>query len=159
MMRFPWFIAVVVSIHTAYSGAFKFNSIEEYLLSFEDSEVADNNANISSSTIAPKVSPPVFKTSPLLSMFPGSPPYVAHNTSHVGEPLILTPLIENGDIDKARNLSKLDPQFSDIASYTGFFTVNKKYNSNLFFWYVPAQVMYNDICSFSINLNLLKFFD
>ena len=100
--------------------------------------------SISSSIIPQKISPAIFKSSPLLSMFPGSPPYVAHNTSDVGDPLILTPLIENGDVEKARNLSKVDSQFSDIDSYTGFFTVNKKYNSNLFFWYVPAQVLYKD---------------
>ena len=143
-MRFLWIIFLTVSIRTKCSGALQFNSIEEYLLSFEDKDVADKNSNISSSIIPQKISPPVFKSSPLLSIFPGSPPYVAHNTSDVGDPLILTPLIENGDVEKARNLSKLDSQFSDIDSYTGFFTVNKKYNSNLFFWYVPAQVVYND---------------
>ena len=154
-MRFPWIILLILSIRTACSGAFEFNSIEEYLLSFENVVAADSNANINSSIVPQNASPDVFKTSPLLSMFPGSPPYIAHNTSAVGDPLILTPLIENGEVNKARNLSKLDPQFSDIDSYTGFFTVNKKYNSNLFFWYVPAQVGYNYLCSININLKLL----
>ena len=162
-MRFSWICLFIVSICTAGSRGLEFNSIEEYLLSFEAAVVEDTNTNISSSTIPQKASANVFKTmiktiSPLLSMFPGSPPHIAHNTSEVGEPLILTPLIENGDVEKARNLSKLDPQFSDIDSYTGFFTVNKKYNSNLFFWYVPAQVLYNNLCTFNLNLNIITFF-
>ena len=34
-----------------------------------------------------------------------------------------------------------DETLDSIAtSYTGYFTVNKEYNSNLFFWYVPAKV-------------------
>ena len=83
---------------------------------------------------------PIFEISPLLSMFPSSPPHLGFNSKDVGNPLILTPLIESGELDKARNLSMVRCDYSDILSYTGFFTVNKKYNSNLFFWYIPAQV-------------------
>ncbi|XP_060800925.1 venom serine carboxypeptidase-like [Amyelois transitella] len=57
-----------------------------------------------------------------------------------GVALILTPLIEAGNIEEARNASKVDPeQFLGLESYSGFFTVNKTYNSNLFFWYFPVE--------------------
>lgn len=29
---------------------------------------------------------------------------------------------------------------SNVESYAGYLTVNKTYNSNLFFWFFPAQV-------------------
>ncbi|KAJ9586809.1 hypothetical protein L9F63_019595 [Diploptera punctata] len=59
----------------------------------------------------------------------------------VGKRLILTPYIESGRIEEARNLSAVsgDPFPSDIPSYSGYLTVNKTYNSNLFFWYFPAE--------------------
>lgn len=58
-----------------------------------------------------------------------------------GEPLILTPFIEAGKIEEAQNLSfaKFNG-FKDIQSYSGYFTVNKEHNSNLFFWFFPAMV-------------------
>lgn len=31
------------------------------------------------------------------------------------------------------------PLFQDVESYSGFITVDKRYNSNMFFWYVPAK--------------------
>jgi vitellogenic carboxypeptidase-like protein len=55
--------------------------------------------------------------------------------------LYITPLLESGkkveDIQKmaAVTLDELKP----YPSYSGFFTVNKTYNSNMFFWYFPAQ--------------------
>ena len=57
-----------------------------------------------------------------------------------GEPLLLTPFIESGQIDQARNLSRvnLQPDYS-FPSYSGFLTVNKTHQSNLFFWFFPAQ--------------------
>eukprot|EP00118_Oscarella_pearsei_P024816 m.306863 g.306863 ORF g.306863 m.306863 type:complete len:481 (+) comp41651_c0_seq1:1019-2461(+) len=62
------------------------------------------------------------------------------SSGDVGERLFLTPYIKSGQIDKARNLSRvsglLDP---DIESYTGFFTTNETYGSNMFFWFFPAQ--------------------
>ena len=30
------------------------------------------------------------------------------------------------------------PEAPDIVSHAGFITVNKQFNSNLFFWYFPA---------------------
>jgi vitellogenic carboxypeptidase-like protein len=57
-----------------------------------------------------------------------------------GEPLFLTPYIESGQIDQARNLSRvnLQPDYS-YPSYSGYLTVNKTHQSNLFFWFFPAQ--------------------
>ncbi|XP_028176536.1 vitellogenic carboxypeptidase-like [Ostrinia furnacalis] len=55
-------------------------------------------------------------------------------------PLILTPLIEKGEIDKARSLSNVDPTlFTGIKSHSGFITVNKTAASHLFFWYFPVE--------------------
>lgn len=31
-----------------------------------------------------------------------------------------------------------------MESYAGYFTVNKEYNSNLFFWFFPAEVNTDD---------------
>ncbi|KAL9701835.1 hypothetical protein quinque_005276 [Culex quinquefasciatus] len=57
-----------------------------------------------------------------------------------GEPLFLSPYIEAKRIDQALNLSAVQhPLFQDIESYSGFITVDKPYNSNMFFWYVPAK--------------------
>lgn len=56
-----------------------------------------------------------------------------------GEPLFLTPLIESGKIKEAQNLSRITGEaFLEIENYSGYLTVNKKYNSNLFFWFFPA---------------------
>lgn len=62
----------------------------------------------------------------------------------VGDPLILTPLIESGKIDLAREKAMVQhKEMKDVGSYAGYFTVNKQYNSNLFFWFFPAQVFLN----------------
>ncbi|CAH2067363.1 unnamed protein product, partial [Iphiclides podalirius] len=54
--------------------------------------------------------------------------------------LILTPLIEEGRICEARNASKVNSKlFLGVESYSGYFTVNKMYNSNIFFWYFPVE--------------------
>ncbi|UJR27758.1 hypothetical protein I4U23_009031 [Adineta vaga] len=57
-----------------------------------------------------------------------------------GQPLFLTPYIESGQIDQARNLSRvnLQPDYS-FPSYSGYLTVNKTHQSNLFFWFFPSQ--------------------
>ncbi|CAD0203977.1 unnamed protein product [Chrysodeixis includens] len=60
-------------------------------------------------------------------------------------PLILTPFIENGQTEKAKQLSVVDPSlFAGVQSHSGYFTVNKTSNWNLFFWYFPAQVPSED---------------
>ncbi|XP_037072651.1 venom serine carboxypeptidase-like isoform X2 [Pollicipes pollicipes] len=55
-------------------------------------------------------------------------------------PLFLTPLIESGELEKARNLSKV-VGISGYAyeSHSGYLTVNKEHNSNLFFWFIEAK--------------------
>ncbi|XP_035231146.1 probable serine carboxypeptidase CPVL [Stegodyphus dumicola] len=63
------------------------------------------------------------------------------NAVSPNEPLILTPYIESGDIELARNLSKTRPLPAanpHLLSYSGFFTVRKEYDSNIFFWFFPA---------------------
>lgn len=71
----------------------------------------------------------------------------------VGSRLILTPYIENGKIEEARALSAVSggPIPEDIPSHSGFFTVNKQYNSSLFFWFFPAEV------SNSLHVIFIKF--
>lgn len=56
-----------------------------------------------------------------------------------GNPLFLTPILEKGDVTEARKLSKVRPNFGNVESYSGYFTVNKECESNLFFWFFPAQ--------------------
>ncbi|XP_041041021.1 probable serine carboxypeptidase CPVL isoform X2 [Carcharodon carcharias] len=59
-----------------------------------------------------------------------------------GKPLFLTPYLESGEIEKARELSLVGPlEGPAVKSYSGFLTVNKSYNSNLFFWFFPAQTL------------------
>lgn len=66
-------------------------------------------------------------------------PHIPPPGADVGDALFLTPLIEAGQLDEARNLSKVGPlEGTSIESYSGYFTVNPEYNSNLFFWYFPA---------------------
>ncbi|XP_045472980.1 venom serine carboxypeptidase-like [Harmonia axyridis] len=57
-----------------------------------------------------------------------------------GDPLILTPYIEAGRIQEARNAAKVTHDaFQNITHYTGFFTVNKTHNTNLFTWFCPSE--------------------
>lgn len=58
----------------------------------------------------------------------------------VGDPLILTPLLESGHVEEAQRLSRVTELVPEVTSYSGYFTVNPKYNSNMFFWYFPATV-------------------
>jgi len=62
------------------------------------------------------------------------------SSNDVGEPLFLTPFDNNQAAD-ARTASKVtNNALNQVApSHTGFLTVNKEYNSNIFFWYVPAK--------------------
>ncbi|XP_014368489.2 venom serine carboxypeptidase-like [Papilio machaon] len=62
----------------------------------------------------------------------------ANNETEHLEPLILTPFIEQGRIDEAKNASLVNPEmFLGFTSYSGYLTVNKTYNSNMFFWFFP----------------------
>ncbi|XP_076326712.1 putative serine carboxypeptidase CPVL [Tachypleus tridentatus] len=76
---------------------------------------------------------------PLRQWFPNPLP-VLRDGSETGDPLFLTPLIESGNIEKARQESLVGPLLSapNITSYAALLTVNKTYNSNMFFWFFPA---------------------
>lgn len=53
---------------------------------------------------------------------------------------MLSELIENGNEDEARRMARVNESaFLDVISYSGFLTVNDDYDSNLFFWFFPAQ--------------------
>uniref|UniRef100_A0A1B6DKD2 Carboxypeptidase n=1 Tax=Clastoptera arizonana TaxID=38151 RepID=A0A1B6DKD2_9HEMI len=60
------------------------------------------------------------------------------NSNDPGEPLLLTPYVESGKIALAQNLSKVSPFIDGIESYSGFFEVDKQYDSQMFFWFFPA---------------------
>lgn len=59
-----------------------------------------------------------------------------------GEPLYLSKYIESGQIALGQRLAAVnypDLLRKGIKSYSGYLTVNKTYDSNLFFWYFPAK--------------------
>ncbi|XP_030744982.1 venom serine carboxypeptidase-like isoform X2 [Sitophilus oryzae] len=57
-----------------------------------------------------------------------------------GVPLFLTPLIEAGKIDDAKMAAEVYfSGFLNKRSFAGYFTVDKTFNSNLFFWYFPCE--------------------
>ena len=64
-----------------------------------------------------------------------------------GTPLYLTPLIEQGMIDEARELSKISDSLPGLENksqpemYSGFLTVKQETGSNMFFWFIPATVI------------------
>ncbi|CAH0391113.1 unnamed protein product [Bemisia tabaci] len=53
--------------------------------------------------------------------------------------LFLTPYIENGQIEKGQNLAKVPPMLKNVDSFSGYLTVNKSTDSNLFFWFFKSQ--------------------
>ncbi|XP_055837109.1 venom serine carboxypeptidase-like [Episyrphus balteatus] len=64
-----------------------------------------------------------------------------HDDGDPGEPLFLTPYIMTNKTTEARKLAAVKGnQFQQVESYSGYLTVDKHYNSNLFFWYFPAEV-------------------
>lgn len=60
-------------------------------------------------------------------------------TNYSGSALFLTNMLENGNIEEAKNLSEVRPLAGNVKSYSGFLTVNKTYNSNIFFWFFPSE--------------------
>lgn len=63
-----------------------------------------------------------------------------NSAKHVGEKVILTPAIEEGDSAKARKMAAVERDlFFNVTSYAGYLTVDKKHNSNLWFWFFPAE--------------------
>ncbi|XP_018027412.1 venom serine carboxypeptidase [Hyalella azteca] len=59
-----------------------------------------------------------------------------------GEPLFLTPLLKQGKIKEARNLSRVElPNDSGAThSFSGFFNVDEENGSEMFFWFFPAKI-------------------
>ena len=56
-----------------------------------------------------------------------------------GDPLILTPYINSGNIEEARKLSLVTQLTPNLTSYSGFLTIKESCDSNLFFWFFPSQ--------------------
>lgn len=55
-----------------------------------------------------------------------------------GDPLIITPYLESGNISLAQQLSLVSiTDKLGFPSHAGFFTVDKEFNSNQYFWYFP----------------------
>lgn len=53
---------------------------------------------------------------------------------------MLTPHLNDFDDAEARRLSRVNESlFLDVVSYAGYLTVNEDYDSNLFFWFFPAN--------------------
>ncbi|GAB0086161.1 hypothetical protein DMENIID0001_001600 [Sergentomyia squamirostris] len=68
------------------------------------------------------------------------PSYTPTNTEGMGEALFLTPYIQSSDIETALVLAFVrHPRMEHLISYSGFLTVDERYNSNLFFWFFKAQ--------------------
>ena len=69
------------------------------------------------------------------------------------QPLYLTPYIENGDIETGREMARVTKSLDFLdngelpESYSGFITVDKYYDSNMFFWFFPATVRFWTIIS------------
>jgi len=55
-----------------------------------------------------------------------------------GAEVSLTRLISSGNIAAAQNAAYVYPPLFGVTSYAHYFTVNDKYNSNIFFWYFPV---------------------
>lgn len=76
---------------------------------------------------------------PIIQATPGSN---ANGEDGYGEALYLTPLIDAGKLEEARARSKTGriggDDLENVLSYSGYLTVNRELNSNLFFWFVPA---------------------
>lgn len=80
-------------------------------------------------------------TSGFLNVYPKLKEFHLADGEDPGAPLFLTPLIESGKVEEARKKAVVEhDEMYDISSYSGYFTVNKEYNSNLFFWFFPAMV-------------------
>ncbi|XP_066600490.1 venom serine carboxypeptidase [Prorops nasuta] len=76
-----------------------------------------------------------------INPYPKLKSFPLHPQEDVESPLFLTPLIESGKIEEARKEATVQhKEMGDVNSYAGYLTVNKEYNSNLFFWFFPAQL-------------------
>lgn len=78
----------------------------------------------------------------LRSAYPLWEPQLEETSADSGERLRLTAYLERGKVDEARKVARVGPGLlSDrVLSYAGYLTVERRYNSNLFFWFFPSQV-------------------
>ncbi|GAB6021027.1 hypothetical protein CHUAL_003664 [Chamberlinius hualienensis] len=82
----------------------------------------------------------------LAGAFPRSPKFNSKDFklqpgADYGDPVFLTPYIQQGLIDEGKAASLVGPlNGTQRQSYSGYLTVDPTYNSNLFFWYFPAEV-------------------
>lgn len=61
-------------------------------------------------------------------------------TSDPGQSLFLTPYLDTPErTAQGKQLASVEPFAGSLKSYSGFFTVNEKYKSNLFFWFFPSE--------------------
>ncbi|XP_050097856.1 vitellogenic carboxypeptidase-like [Anopheles aquasalis] len=68
-----------------------------------------------------------------------SKPASSEQSDH-GLPLFLTPYIEAGNITEGQRAARVQHRrIRGFESYAGFLTVDKRYNSNLYFWFFPAK--------------------
>ncbi|KAK4875408.1 hypothetical protein RN001_011830 [Aquatica leii] len=68
-----------------------------------------------------------------------------HNDQYNDSPLLLTDLIRSGRVEEARTKAEVKcNEFQHVKSYAGYFTINKLYNSNTFFWFFPAEEDYEN---------------
>uniref|UniRef100_A0A1B0D2X8 Carboxypeptidase n=1 Tax=Phlebotomus papatasi TaxID=29031 RepID=A0A1B0D2X8_PHLPP len=76
-----------------------------------------------------------------LNPYPKIASHSPKSDEDTGEPLFLTPYLEWGKVSLAQNLSFVShPKLNWIESHSGYFTVDKKYNSNMFFWFFRAKI-------------------
>lgn len=73
------------------------------------------------------------------------PRFKSHNAkdNEAGDPLFLTPLLEAGklSIHDIQDMAAVNlPELQEFPGYSGYFTVNKTTNSNLFFWHFKAAL-------------------
>lgn len=55
-----------------------------------------------------------------------------------GKPVFASQFIRDCDYNRAKNMLQVKP-IMGVQSYSGYITVNRRYNSNLFFWLVSSQ--------------------
>lgn len=87
----------------------------------------------------------VFSLSNIICGLPNASIATHSVTSDPEEVLYLTPLIEENKIKEAQEVSQVNfSEFKNIKSYSAYFTVDKIYNSNLYFWFFPSESNYEE---------------
>jgi hypothetical protein len=109
---------------------------------------------------APFAKVPTVSASGRLFKFPETPQPVLDDPMFrgaAGDPVMLTEYISKGKIDEGRRASAvlvnetLTPALAPLnnqgrITFSGFITVNKLCDSNLFFWFAPAKVRLHGCC-------------